>query len=205
MGRIGATVGPLDPADSGGLGGLLESEMRISVGSVTPADSDEVDTEDTSPTSTVGSGEASASPEDVEASVDPEDDSEVEETPDSTPVTEAWESSVAVGKDPVAFDPTKEASVVDGSAVVGLCDPRRSNSVDPPVWTVDGASVSDPIGKSSVVDVVVVVVEGSLVEVASSILTSESVAAEGDSEETAEGAGVVSPDSGAPDSGVVSV
>jgi hypothetical protein len=46
--------------------------MRISVGSVTPADSDKV--EDTSPTSTVGSGEAPASPEEVEGSVDPEDD-----------------------------------------------------------------------------------------------------------------------------------
>ncbi len=72
VGRFGATVGLVDPTDRVGLGGLLESEMRISVGSVTPADSDKV--EDTSPTSTVGSGEAPASPEEVEGSVDPEDD-----------------------------------------------------------------------------------------------------------------------------------
>lgn len=101
-------------------------------------------------------------------------------------MTEAWESSVAVGKDPVASDPTKEPSVVDGSAV------------ELPGWAVEGASVSDPTGNPSVV----VVVEGSLVEVASSGITPESVAAEGDSVETAEGAGVVS--SGAADSCVVS-
>jgi hypothetical protein len=100
-------------------------------------------------------------------------------------VTEAWESSVAVGKDPVASDPTIEPSVVDGSAV------------ELPGWAVEGASVSDPTEIPSVV-----VVEGSLVEVASSGITPESVAAEGDSVETAEGAEVVS--SGAADSGVVS-
>ena len=91
-----------DPTVNDGLGGLVDSEMGVSVVTTESADSDEV-----------GTGEVSMGL--VGTSVDPEDDSEVDDAPASTPATE--ETSVAADSDVVG--PSEGVWVVDVAESAG--------------------------------------------------------------------------------------